>query len=148
MSLNLSEHDKHIITIMTWKLLIPMYQIGGVAAPRGEKRKNSGTITVQAASKSRRHFKHCGSSAATSGRRVDDMPAHSLNIRLDTGDDEAGDEVTFNNVQCEAFSSNTEDQRNCKSAPQASTRNFMDGPSSPHYNKQICLCFDNSSRQF
>ena len=24
------------------------------------------------------------------GWRVDDMPAHSLNIRLDTGDDEAG----------------------------------------------------------
>ena len=76
-----------------------LYQIGGVAAPRGEKRKNSGTITVQAASKSRCRFKHCGSSAATSGRRVDDMPAHSLNIRLDTGDDEAGDEVTFNNVR-------------------------------------------------
>ena len=27
------------------------------------------------------------------------MPAHSLNIRLDTGDYEAGDEVTFNNVR-------------------------------------------------
>ena len=26
------------------------------------------------------------------------MPAHSLNIRLDTGDDEAGDEITFNDV--------------------------------------------------
>ena len=70
-----------------------------MAAPRGEKRKNSGTITIQAASKSRRRFKHRGSGTATSGRRVDDMPAHSLNIRLDTGDDEAGDEVTFNNVR-------------------------------------------------
>ena len=29
-----------------------LYQIGGLAAPRGEKRKNSGVITVQAASKS------------------------------------------------------------------------------------------------
>ena len=76
-----------------------LYQIGGVAAPRGEKRKNSGTITIQAASKSRRRFKHRGSGAATSGRRVDDMPAHSLNIRLDTGDDEAGEEITFNNVR-------------------------------------------------
>ena len=76
-----------------------LYQIGGVAAPRGEKRKNSGTITIQAASKSWRHFKHRGSGAATSGRRVDDMPAHSLNIRLDTGHDKAGDEITFNNIR-------------------------------------------------
>ena len=77
-----------------------LYQIGGVAAPiRGQKRKNSGTIPVQAASKSRRRFKHRGSGTATSGRRVDDMPPHSLNIRLDTGDDEAGDEITFNNVR-------------------------------------------------
>ena len=30
---------------------------------------------------------------------MNDMPAHSLNIRLDTGDDEVGDEVTFNNVR-------------------------------------------------
>ena len=76
-----------------------LYQIGGVAAPRGQKRKNSGTMPVQAASKSRRRFKHRGSGAATSGRRVNDMPAHSLNIGMDTGDDEAGDEITFNNVR-------------------------------------------------
>ena len=53
---------------------------------------------MQAASKSRRRFKHSGSGTATSGRRVNDMPAHSLNIRLDTGDDEAGDEIIFNDV--------------------------------------------------
>ena len=31
-----------------------LYQIGGLAAHRGEKRKNSGVITIQAASKTRR----------------------------------------------------------------------------------------------
>jgi len=39
-----------------------LYQIGGVAAPRGEKRKNSGVITIQAASKTRRLHRHRGSS--------------------------------------------------------------------------------------
>merc|ERR1712079_985391 len=41
-----------------------LYQIGGLAAPRGEKRKNSGVITVQAASKSRRLHRYRGSGPA------------------------------------------------------------------------------------
>ena len=71
-----------------------LYQIGGVAAPRGEKRKNSGTITIQAASKSRRRFRHRGSGAATSGRKVKDMPSHSQAFSEEISDEE---EVTFNN---------------------------------------------------
>ena len=46
-----------------------LYQIGGVAAPKGEKRKHSGVITVQAAAKLRRLHKHRGSGPATSGRK-------------------------------------------------------------------------------
>ena len=86
-----------------------LYQIGGVAAPRGEKRKNSGTIPVKAASKALCTFKHRGSGAATSGRRVNDMPAHSLNIRLDTGDDEADDENQI--YRCEALTSTTKEKQ-------------------------------------
>ena len=73
-----------------------LYQIGGVAAPRGEKRKNSGTITIQAASKTRRRFRHRGSGAATSGRKVKDMPSHSQAFSEEISDEE---EVTFSNVR-------------------------------------------------
>ena len=64
---------------------------------RREKEKlwnyyNTGSQQVSASST-------VGVALLLSGRRVDDMPAHSLNIRLDTGDDEAGDEITFNNVR-------------------------------------------------
>ena len=54
----------------------------GCGCTQRREKENSGTITIQAASKSWRHFKHRGNGAATSGWRVDDMPAHSLNIRL------------------------------------------------------------------
>ena len=64
-----------------------LYQIGGLAAPRGEKRKNSGVITVQAASKSRRLHRHRGSGPATSGRKVKDMPSHSQAFSEDIGDE-------------------------------------------------------------
>ena len=86
-----------------------LYQIGGVTAPRGEKRKNSGAIPVKTASKALCTFKHRGSGAATSGRRVNDMPAHSLNIRLDTGDDEADDENQI--YRCEALTSTTKEKQ-------------------------------------
>ena len=55
--------NPHFVTMAGWLL----------DALRGEKRKNSGEITVQAASKSWIH----GSAAATSGRKVNDLPSHS-----------------------------------------------------------------------
>ena len=72
-----------------------LYQIGGLAAPRGEKRKNSGVITVQAASKSRRLHRHRGSGPATSGRKVKDMPSHSQAFSEDIGDEN----ITFAHVR-------------------------------------------------
>ena len=72
-----------------------LYQIGGVAAPRGEKRKNSGTITIQAASKTRRRFRHRGSGPATSGRKVKDMPSHSQAFSENIGDED----ITFEHVR-------------------------------------------------
>ena len=72
-----------------------LYQIGGVAAPRGEKRKNSGVITIQAASKSRRRLRHRGSGAATSGRKVKDMPSHSQAFSEDIDDED----ITFYHVR-------------------------------------------------
>ena len=72
-----------------------LYQIGGVAAPRGEKRKNSGTITIQAASKTRRLHRHRGSGPATSGRKVKDRPSHSRAISEDIDDED----ITFAHVR-------------------------------------------------
>ena len=72
-----------------------LYQIGRLAAPRGEKRKNSGVITVQAASKSRRLHRHRGSGPATSGRKVKDMPSHSQAFSEDIGDEN----ITFAHVR-------------------------------------------------
>ena len=68
-----------------------LYQIGGLAAHRGEKRKNSGVITIQAASKTRRLHRHRGSGPATSGRKVKDLPSHSRAISEDIDEED----ITF-----------------------------------------------------
>ena len=65
-----------------------LYQIGGLAAHRGEKRKNSGVITIQAASKTRRLHRH-------SGRKVKDLPSHSRAISEDIDDED----ITFAHVR-------------------------------------------------
>ena len=72
-----------------------LYQIGGVAAPKGEKRKHSGVITVQAAAKLRRLQRHRGSGPATSGRKVKDLPSHSQAFSEDIGDED----ITFDHVR-------------------------------------------------
>ena len=72
-----------------------LYQIGGLAAHRGEKRKNSGVITIQAASKTRRLHRHRGSGPATSGRKVKDRPSHSRAISEDIDDED----ITFAHVR-------------------------------------------------
>ena len=72
-----------------------LYQIGGLAAPRGEKRKNSGVITIQAASKKRRLHKHRGSGPATSGRKVKDLPSHSQAFSENIDDED----ITFEHVR-------------------------------------------------
>ena len=72
-----------------------LYQIGGLAAHRGEKRKNSGVITIQAASKTRRLHRHRGSGPATSGRKVKDWPSHSRAISEDIDDED----ITFAHVR-------------------------------------------------
>ena len=72
-----------------------LYQIGGGAAPKGEKRKNSGVITIQAAAKLRRLHRHRGSGPATSGRRVKDLPSHSQAFSEDIDDED----ITFEHVR-------------------------------------------------
>ena len=72
-----------------------LYQIGGLAAHRGEKRKNSGVITIQAASKTWRLHRHHGSGPATSGRKVKDRPSHSRAISEDIDDED----ITFAHVR-------------------------------------------------
>ena len=54
-----------------------LFQIGGVTAPKGVKRKHSAIIGVQKDSKLRRLHKHRGSGPAPSGAKVKDLRPHS-----------------------------------------------------------------------
>ena len=66
-----------------------------LAALRGEKRKNSGEITVQAASKSWLLYRSRGSAAAISGRKVNDLPSHSQAFIWEIDDED----ITFVQVR-------------------------------------------------
>ena len=55
----------------------------------------NGVITIQAASKTRRLHRHCGSGPATSGRKVKDRPSHSRAISEDIDDED----ITFAHVR-------------------------------------------------
>ena len=62
-----------------------MYQIGGVTAPKGVKRKHSSIMPVQKDSKLRRRHKHRGSGPAPSGAKVKDLRPHSEVFTEETG---------------------------------------------------------------